>query len=91
MNETSQNATYYMRYKDIINQKAGEYYAKNKENIKECQREKYKNMSTAEKKKLIEKQKEWFNKQTEEKQNEIRRKAREYSKNRYHNHIIAVN
>ena len=91
MNETSQNATYYMRYKDIINQKAGEYYAKNKENIKESQREKYKNMGTAENKKLIEKQKEWFNKQTEEKQNEIRRKAREYSKNRYHNHIIAVN
>ena len=58
MNETSQNATYYMRYKDIINQKAGEYSAKNKEKIKESQRKKYKNMSSEERKKLIEKQKE---------------------------------
>ena len=48
-------------------------------------------MSSEERKKLIEKQKEWFNKETEEKQNEMRRKAREYSKNGYHNHIIAVN
>ena len=48
-------------------------------------------MSTEDKKKLVEKQKEWFNKQTEERQNEMREKGREYSKNRYHNHIIVVN
>ena len=59
--------------------------------MKESQRGKYKKMSTEDKKKLVEKQKEWFNKQTEERQNEMRKKGREYSKNRYHNHIIVVN
>ena len=59
--------------------------------IKVSQREKYKSMSTEDKKKLFEKQKEWFNRETEEKQIEMKRKAREYSKNRYHNHIIVVN
>ena len=56
MNVTSENSTYYMRCKDIIKQKkTTEYYAKNKEKIKESQREKYKNISTEENKKLIEK------------------------------------
>ena len=55
------------------------------------QREKYKNMSTEDKKKLFEKEKEWFNRETEEKQIEMKRKAREYSKNRYHNRIIVIN
>ena len=55
MNETSQNSTYYMRYTGIINQNAREYHGKNKEKIKESQREKYKNISTEEKKKFIEK------------------------------------
>ena len=53
MVETSQNTTYYMRYKDIAKQKAREYYAKNKEKIKELQREKYKNLSSEEKKNLV--------------------------------------
>ena len=91
MNKTSQNSTCYIRYKDIAKQRARECYAKNKEKIKESQRERYKNLSFEEKKKLVEKRKEWFNKQTEEKQDEMRRKAREHSENRYHNHIIVVN
>ena len=40
-------------------------------------------------KKLILKQKEWFI-QTKEKQDEMREKAREYSKNTYFNHIVMV-
>ena len=40
-------------------------------------------------KKLILKQKEWFI-QTKEKQDEMREKAREYSKNMYYNHIVMV-
>ena len=40
-------------------------------------------------KKLILKQKEWFI-QTKEKQDEMREKAREYSKNTYYNHIVMV-
>ena len=91
MSQTSQNSTYYMRNKDIAKQRARAYYAKNKDKTKESQRERYKNLSFEERKKLVEKQKEWFNKQTEVKQDEMTRKAREYSKNRYHNHIIVVN
>ena len=91
MNESTQKSTFYVRYKEISKQKAREYYAKNKEKIKVSQKEKYKNMSTEDKKKLVEKQKEWLNRETEEKQIEMKRKAREYSKNRYHNHIIVVN
>ena len=90
MNETNQNLTYYMRYRDIAKQKAKEYYAKNKEKIKESQREKYKNLSFEEKKNLVLKQKKWFNKQAKEKEDEMRRKAREYSKNRYYNHMVVV-
>ena len=55
------------------------------------QREKYESLSIEEKKNLVSKQKEWFNRQTKEKQDEMRRKAREYSKNRYYNHIVVVN
>ena len=91
MNQSTQKSTFYVRYKEISKQKAREYYAKNKEKIKVSQKEKYKNMSTEDKKKLVEKQKEWLNRETEEKQIEMKRKAREYSKNRYHNHIIVVN
>ena len=91
MKETSQNLTYYMRYRDIALQRASEYYAKNKEKIKEMPREKYKNLSIEEKKNIVSKQKELFNRQTEEKQDEMKRKAREYSKNRYYNHMVVVN
>ena len=59
---------------------------------KKFQKNRYKNLSHKEKSKLVEKRKEWFNKQTKEKQDEMKRKAREYAKDRYHNHIvIAVN
>ena len=53
--------------------------------------EKYKNLSIEEKKNIVSKQKELFNRQTEEKQDEVKRKAREYSKNRYYNHMVVVN
>ena len=91
MNEISQNLTYYMRYRDIEKQRAREYYVKNIEKMQESQREKYKNLSSEEKKNLVLKQKEWFNKQTKEKQDKMRKKAREYSKNRYYNHVVVVN
>ena len=39
MNETNQNSTYHMKYKDIVKQRAREYYKLNKEKIKESQRE----------------------------------------------------
>ena len=58
--------------------------------IKEYQRNRYKNLSQEEKNKLVENRKAWFNRQTEEKQNVMRKKAREYAKNRYHNHIVVI-
>ena len=80
MNEISQNLTYYMRYRDIEKQRAREYYVKNIEKIQESQREKYKNLSSEEKKNLVLKQKEWFNKQIKEKQDEMRRKSKRLCK-----------
>ena len=80
-----------MRQRDIAKQRAKEYYAKTKEKIKEMQREKYKILSIGENKNLVSKQKEWFNRQTKEKQDDMRRKAREYLKDRYYNHMVVVN
>ena len=91
MTVIGQNTSYYLEYQDIAKQQAKEYYVKNKEKIKEMQREKYESLSIEEKKNLVSKQKEWFNRQTKEKQDEMRRKAREYSKNRYYDHIVVVN
>ena len=61
---------------------------KNKERIKESQRNRYKNLSQEEKNKFVEKRKEWFNRQTKEKQEDMKRKARKYAKNRCYNHIV---
>ena len=47
------NLTYYMRYKHTAKQNAREYYAKNKEKIKELQRIKYKKLCSEEKKMLF--------------------------------------
>ena len=47
-------------------------------------------MTQEQKNKLVEYRKAWFNRQTEEKQNEMRQRAREYSGNRYHNMMVAV-
>ena len=55
------------------------------------QRKKYKSLSIEEKKNLVSKQKEWFNRQSKDKQDEMRKKARQYLKNRYYNHIVVVN
>ena len=61
MTVIGQNTSYYLKYQDIAKQQAKEYYVKNKEKIKEIQREKYKSLSIEEKKNLVSKQKEWFN------------------------------
>ena len=90
MNGSTQNITYYIRYKDIVKERARANYAKNKDKIKEKQREKYKQMSENERKVLVLKQKEWYDRQTDEKKDEMKQKKREYSKNRYYNHIIWV-
>ena len=82
-------------YKEIVKQKAIEYYHENKERIKEREREraknKYNSLSLEENKKRQEYNKEWFKKQPIEKQQELKEKAKQYHKNRYHNLMIAVN
>ena len=42
------------------------------------------------KKKLVEYNKQWFNKQTPERQQELQEKARKYHKNRYDNLMVRV-
>ena len=75
---------------DIILRKAREYYEKNKEKRKEYQRNRCAKMTQEQKNKQVEYRKVWHNRQSKEKQVEIREKAKDYSKNRYHNHIIVV-
>ena len=50
-------------YKEIVKQKAREYYYKNKERIQEQAKNKYKSLSPEEKKKRQEYNKEWFKKE----------------------------
>ena len=45
-------------------------------------------MTQEQKNKLVEYRREWFNRQSEDKKNEMRKRAKEYSKNRYHSIII---
>ena len=91
MNGSTQNITYYIRYKDIVKERARANYAKNKDKIKEKQREKYKQMSENERKAVVLIQKEWFDRETDKKKkDEVKLKKREYSKNRNYNHIIEV-
>ena len=90
MSEKTQNSPQYIRYKDIVLQKAKEYYEKNKEKRKEYARNRYQTRSQEQKNKLVEYRKAWINKQDEDKRNEMKKRARKYPKNRYHNDIVAV-
>ena len=47
-------------------------------------------MPLEDKKKLVEYNKQWFNKQTPERQREIQQKASMYHKNRYDNLMVMV-
>ena len=90
MNGTTQNSPQYIRYKDIVLQKAKDYYEKNKQKRKEYGRNRYQNLTQEQKNKLVEYHREWINRQSEDKENEMKIKAREYAKNRYHNLVTAV-
>ena len=87
VNGSTQNITYYIRFKDIVKERGRACYAKIKDKIKEKEREKYKQN---EKKALVLKQKKWYDRQTNGKKDEMKQKKREYSKNRYYNHIIEI-
>ena len=62
-----------------------EYYYANKEAISQKRKDKYKQLSPDDKKKLLE-----YNRQRPERQLELRQKAKKYHKNRYDNMIVKV-
>ena len=90
MENNSQCNVKYIPYKEIVKQKAIEYYHKNKEKIKERNKNKYNTLSPEEKKKRQEYTKEWFKKQSTERQQELKEKVRRHHKNRYHKLMVPV-
>ena len=77
-------------YKEVAKKTTLEYYYANKEIISEKNKNRYQSMSPEQKKKRQGYTKQWFNRQSPEKQGELRQKAREYHKDRYHNSMVAV-
>ena len=80
----------YVPYKEVIKRRALDYYYANKEAISQRRKDKYKQLPPEDKKKLQEYNKQWFNKQTPERQLELREKARKYHNNRYDNMMVSV-
>ena len=80
----------YVPYKEFVKKRALDYYYANKEIISEKNKNKYKSLSPEKKKKRQENTKWWLNKQSPEKQEELKQKAREYHRSRYHNLMVAV-
>ena len=67
-----------------------EYYYANKEAISQKRKEKYKQILPEDKKKLVKYNKQWFNRQSLERQRELQQKARKHHKNRYDNLMVRV-
>ena len=65
-----------------------DYYYTNKEAISQKGKEKYKQMPLEDKIQLLEYNKQWFIRQSLERQREIKQKASIYHKNRYDNMIV---
>ena len=80
----------YVPYKELAKKRALDYYYANKEAISLKRKDRYKQLSPKDKKKLLEYNRQWFNNQSAERQLELRQKARKYHKNRYDNMIVAV-
>ena len=80
----------YVPYKEVIKKRAVDYYCTNKEVISQKRKDKYKQLPPEDKKKLLEYNRQWFNKLTPEKQLELLKKARKYHKNRYDNIMVRV-
>ena len=74
-------------YKEIVKKRVLDYYTK-KEAISQKRKEKYKQMPLEDKIKLLEYNKQWCNRQSPERQREIKQKASIYHKSRYDNMIV---
>ena len=79
----------YVPYKEVVKKKALEYYYANKDAISQKRKDKYKQVSPEDKKKLLEYNKQWFDNQLSERQLELQQKARKY-KNRYDYLMVRV-
>ena len=79
----------YVPYKEVVKKKALEYYYANKDAISQKRKDKYKQVSPEDKKKLLEYNKQWFDNQLSERQLELQQKARKY-KNRYDNLMVRL-
>lgn len=84
---TNENLT---PYKEIAKKRALEYYHANEVAISQKRKERYKQLSPEDKKKLLEYNRQWFNNQPPKRQLELRKKAQEYNKNRYDNLMVKV-
>ena len=80
----------YVPYKELGKRRPLDYYYANKEAISLKRKDRYKQLSPKDKKKLLLYDRQWFNNQSPERQLELRQKARKYHKNRYDNMIVAV-
>ena len=88
MVDNSESDIKYVPYKEVIKKRALDYA--NKEVISQKRKDKYKQLPPEDKKKLLEYNRQWFNKLTPEKQLELLKKARKYHKNRYDNIMVRV-
>ena len=79
----------YVPYKEIAKKRALDYYYVNREMIREKNKNRCQSLSPEQKIKRQEASKRWYNNQSPEKK-DLREKAREYHKNRYHNLMIEV-
>ena len=70
----------YAPYKEVVKKKALEYYYTYKEVISEKNKSKYKSLSPEQKTKRQESTKWWLDKQSPERKEELRQKARDYQK-----------
>ena len=66
MTNNSESDKEYVPYKEVVKKKALEYYYANKEVISQKRKDKYKQLSPEEKKKLLDYNKQWFNRQSPE-------------------------
>ena len=80
----------YVPYKEIAKKRALDYYYVNRGMIREKNKNRYQSLSPEQEIKRQEAFKRWYNNQSPEKKEDLREKAREYHKNRYHNLMIEV-
>ena len=90
MTDNSSEDVRCMPYKEIVKKRTLDYYYAIREEIRQKQNNRCKSLSPEQKKKRQEQLKQWFHRQTPERQAELRQKAQEYNKNRYNNLMVAV-